>query len=409
MSPARYPYGGGTSSSGDSTKTHPLELSALSGRAESLGLTAGVAHDFNNLLLVVIGQVEIAQTLLPPGHPAATHLLPALQAAERAAGLARSLLTSAKQTTTGIDFIDLNTVVGHLEMMLRPAMGDDVEIEIVPGSGLRGVRADPAQMEQLLLNLALNARDAMPEGGRLRIETRNVETSDDQGSSANHLVLLLVSDNGVGMDAATKRRIFEPFFTTKASGLGFGLGLAVDSAPGHGTTFRFYLPCSDAPVDAPGRESFVAGLPGGTETILIVEDSEPVREVTRALLADLGYDVLTSCRGEEAVALARSHRGAIHLLLTDLVMPGVPGRDVAGQFSSLRPATRCLFMSGYSDDAVVVGSPVLPKPADRRRLAFAVREALDDARPVALPSPPQPKLDMKPEVKSVGVDDSDKA
>jgi two-component system, cell cycle sensor histidine kinase and response regulator CckA len=376
----------------------PLARVAEPERLEALGrLTAGIVHDFNNLLFVIIGQVEIARALLPSTHAAAEHLSPALLAAERAASLTRQLLAFGRGTSAHPRVLDLNTVVAQLDRMLRRVIGEDVEIELVASRGLWGVRADPIQMEQLLLNLALNARDAMPKGGRLRIETHNVESAGDgrPPSSPGRHVLLTVSDDGQGMDAATREHMFEPFFTTKPEGAGSGLGLAtvlgiversggsigVDSEPEKGTTFRIYLPCADEPKPDPNPTTLAANLPGGSETILIVEDFEPVRDVTRALLVGLGYRLLTAAHGEEALAIGRTHPGPIHLLLTDLVMPGLPGRNLAERFAEERPGARILFMSGYADDGPVGGGPVLANPADQARLAWAVREVLDGTAP----------------------------
>jgi CheY-like chemotaxis protein len=261
------------------------------------------------------------------------------------------------------------------------------------------VRADPTQLEQVLLNLAFNARDAMPAGGRLTIETHNVDLPDGDRRSPPILpgryVMLSVSDDGAGMDERTLARIFEPFFTTKAEGRGTGLGLAtvhgivkqsggairVDSVGGLGTTFRVYLPRTDAPDEAPRAAAGSLDVPGGTETVLVAEDSEPVREVTCGLLEALGYRVLPAAHGVEALALARDHAGPIHLLLADVVMPKLGGPSLAEQIAEMRPETRVLYMSGYGDDAVPARGrggepPLLRKPFSQERLARAVRQAL---------------------------------
>jgi CheY-like chemotaxis protein len=261
-------------------------------------------------------------------------------------------------------------------------------------------------MEQLLLNLALNARDAMPGGGHLTIETSDVQIDEGDPLSpapAGRHVLLAVSDEGVGIDTETQKHIFEPFFTTKPLGVGSGIGLAtvhgiveqaggsirVESQPGVGTTFRVYLPCADEPAEAPAPAPDPAGPVGGSETVLVAEDSEPVREVAGAMLGGLGYTVLLASRGEEALAIARAHPGPIDLLLTDLVMPGLRGDSLAEQVAATRPGIRVLFMSG-SDAAEPAGArrgpgcaePVLRKPFDHDRLARAIRQSLDrgDAR-----------------------------
>ncbi len=362
---------------------------ARSERLEALGrLTGGIVHDFNNLLFVITGQVELARRQLAPEHPAFSRLGPALQAAERAAALTRQLLAFGRGAHPSPRPVDLNAVVAQLDGMLQRVIGEDVEIEVRTGRGLGRVEADFAEAEQLLLNLALNARDAMPGGGRLVIETKNV----------GRYAMLAVSDDGMGMDEETRKRIFEPFFTTKPEGAGSGLGLAtvhrialrhggrirVDSAPGRGTTFRVYLPCVEAPAEPVRPLAEPASLPGGRETVLVAEDSDAVREVTRELLEALGYTVMTAARGEEALQAARAHPGPIDLLLTDVVMPGIRGASLAQQLAASRPGVRVLFMSGYGDVAAAgqtsERSAVLRKPLDQDRLARAVREALDRDR-----------------------------
>ena len=254
-------------------------------------------------------------------------------------------------------------MVAQLDQMLQRVIGADVEIEMRAGAGLGRVRADPNQMEQLLLNLALNARDAMPGGGRLTIETRDVEIAGGTAPPAppGRYVMLVVSDEGVGMDSETQQSIFEPFFTTKPEGAGLGLAtvrsavdragglIRVDSAPGRGTTFQVYLPCADERSEPARRDESPARLAGGDETVLLVEDSEPVREVTRDLLSTLGYNVLAASNGREALAVLRAHAGPVHLLLADVVLPGLRGRTLAGRVAAERPGTRVLFMSGYGE------------------------------------------------------------
>ena len=372
-------------------------------RLEALGrLTGGIVHDFNNLLFVITGQVELARRQLSPEHPAYSRLAPALQAAERAGALTRQLLAFGRGADPRPRLVDVNAVVAQLDGMLQRVIGEDVEIEVRVGRGLGRVEADFAEAEQLLLNLALNARDAMPQGGRLTIETSDVEIA---GGSAppvppGRYVMLAVSDDGVGMDEETRRRIFEPFFTTKPEGAGSGLGLAtvhrivarhggtirVDSAPGRGTTFRVYLPCVEPPAEPARPVAEPSALPGGRETLLVAEDSDAVREVTRELLEALGYTVMTAARGEAALETARAHPGPIDLLLTDVVMPGIRGVRLAEELATVRPGVRVLFMSGYGDGVVPGGAagqdPVLRKPFDQDRLARAVREALDRKDPV---------------------------
>ena len=375
---------------------------STSERLESLGrLTGGIVHDFNNLRFVITGQVELARRALDPGHPASARLVPALQAAERAAALTRQLLAFSRGSTPEPRLLDLNAVVAQLDRMLQRVIGEDVKIEIRAGRGLGRVWADHTQMEQLLLNLALNARDAMPGGGRLTIETQDVAADAGDPLSApapGRQVLLAVSDEGVGIDAETREHIFEPFFTTKPEGAGSGIGLAtvhgiveqargsirVDSEPGLGTTFRVYLPCAEEQAEALEPSPDPAGPSGGSETVLVAEDSDAVREVTGALVAALGYTVLLASRGEEALAIARIHPGPIHLLLTDVVMPGLRGGSLAEQLTRARPGTRVLFMSGRGEqgagtDGSAPTGAVLLKPFDQYRLARAIRVSLDGA------------------------------
>jgi two-component system cell cycle sensor histidine kinase/response regulator CckA len=378
---------------------------STSERLESLGrLTGGIVHDFNNLLFVITGQIELARRALDPAHPAGARLVPALQAAERAAALTRQLLAFSRGSTPEPRLLDLNAVVIQLDRMLRRVIGEEIEIEVRLGKGLGRVRADRTQMEQLLLNLALNARDAMPGGGRLTIETCDVRIDEgDRFSSAppGRHVLLAVADEGVGIDMETQKHIFEPFFTTKPEGVGSGIGLAtvhgivdqaggaihVESEPGAGTTFRVYLPCADDSAEAPAPTPDPAGPSGGSETVLVAEDSEPVREVTRELLASLGYSVLLAARGEEALSIARAHPGPIDLLLTDVVMPGLRGGSLADQVAATRPGIHVLFMSGHGEvepagsRAPGRADAVLRKPFDPDRLARAVRQSLDATGP----------------------------
>jgi signal transduction histidine kinase len=378
---------------------------STSARLESLGrLTSGIVHDFNNLLFVISGQVELARRVLGPGHPAGARLVPALQAAERAAALTRQLLAFSRGATPKPRLVDVNAVVAQLDRMLQRVIGEDVEVEVRAGQGLGQVRADLTQVEQLVLNLALNARDAMPGGGRLTIETHDVRVDGSDVTSPappGRHVLLAVSDEGVGIDTETRKHIFEPFFTTKAEGAGSGIGLAtvhgiveqiggtigVDSELGVGTTFSVYLPCAGEQAESPAPAADTEGAVGGAETVLVAEDCAPVREVTRELLAALGYTVLAASRGEEALAIARSHGGPIDLLLADVVMPGLRAGNLAEQMEAVRPGIRVLFMSGYGDEVAWRpglrrrGYVVLRKPFDQGGLARAVREALDRRLP----------------------------
>jgi two-component system, cell cycle sensor histidine kinase and response regulator CckA len=370
-------------------------------RLEALGqLAGGIAHDFNNILGVITGHGQLAQQLLPRDHPASVGIEQVVKASERAAALTHQLLSLSRTPRRGPHLLDLNAVVDGVAAMLQRVISEDVEFDVRPGAALGSVRADPGEIEQILLNLALNARDAMPMGGRLGIETRNAKLADEEatfvGLAPGPYVVLAVSDSGTGMDAQTRERIFEPFFTTKPEGRGSGLGLAtvhgivercggairVDSTPGVGTTFRIYLPREDSPatehvLPAPAA----SGSLEGRETVLLVEDADSVRDVTRELLEGLGYTVLAAAHGAQALALARAFPGPIHLLLTDVVMPRLGGGTLAAEVASLRPRIRVVYMSGYTTDALpghsAPGTLLLQKPFTRDRLAQAIREALD--------------------------------
>ncbi len=369
-------------------------------RLEALGhLAGGIAHDFNNLLGVITGHSQLAQQLLPRDHPASTGIEQVVKASERAAALTHQLLSLSRAPSRGPHVLDLNAVVDGVAAMLQRVISEDVEFDVRPGAALGPVRADPGEIEQILLNLALNARDAMPLGGRLGIETRNVELAVEEaalvGLAQGPYVVLSVSDSGTGMDAQTRERIFEPFFTTKPEGRGSGLGLAtvhgivercggairVDSTPGVGTTFRIYLPREDLPAEPAQPVPDARASPEGRETILLVEDADLVRDVTRELLEGLGYTVLAAAHGAQALALARAYPGPIHVLLTDVVMPRLGGGTLAAEVASLRPQIRVVYMSGYTTEALpgngAHGMLLLEKPFTRDRLAQAIREAID--------------------------------
>ena len=375
-------------------------------KLEAVGqLAGGVAHDFNNILGVITGYGELARKQVPEGHPARPRLDQMVKAAERAAGLTRQLLAFSRKQVLQPQFLELNAVVSDLDKMLQRVVGEDVEIQVRAAEKLGTVRADPTQVQQIVMNLVVNARDAMPRGGQLTIETANAEF--DEQYAAEHppakpgrFVMLAISDTGIGMDAETRRRIFEPFFTTKPAGEGTGLGLAtvygivkqsgghiwVYSEPGQGTTFKIYLPCVDEPTQVEAAAAAAAPVARGHETVLLVEDTGSLREVIREVLEQQGYTVLVASQGEEALALAQEHGGVIDLLLTDVVMPKLGGGDLARQLRGLRPALRVLYMSGYAGGAVSrlgaleEGFVLLEKPFTGERLARAVREALDRPR-----------------------------
>ena len=381
------------------------EQVVLSQKMEAIGrLAGGVAHDFNNILTAIGGYTDLLLADLAPDDQRRRDVEEIYRAAERAAALTQQLLAFSRRQVLQPKVINLNALVPEVEKMLRRLIGEDILFATVLPPRLGNVRADPGQLEQVIVNLAVNARDAMPDGGRLTIETRNVEL--DESYAADHpsvrpgrYVMLAVTDTGVGMDEETKARIFEPFFTTKVRGKGTGLGLAtvygiVQQTGGHiwpysergqGTTMRVYLPRVDEPADPIERPGDVAPETlRGSETILLVEDEAPVRAVTRQLLQRNGYTVLEAPDGPTALALVDGEKGSQHvdLLLTDVIMPGMSGRELAKQLKARRPEVRALFMSGYTDDAVVrhgmlePGLAYLEKPFRPTALLRKVREVL---------------------------------
>jgi PAS domain S-box-containing protein len=375
-------------------------------KMEAIGrLAGGVAHDFNNILTAIIGHVDLLLEEEQEGGGRRVDLIGIKQAAERAAGLTHQLLAFSRKQVLQPKVLDLNALVNGTDQLLRRVIGEDVELRTVARPGLGAVEADPGQLEQVLVNLAVNARDAMPSGGRLTIEITNVEL--DQSYTRAHppmapgpYVLLTVSDTGVGMSAEIRAHIFEPFFTTKPSGKGTGLGLATvygivkqsggyiwaESEPGCGATFRIYLPriVTGAPAAAPAG---AMAAEGGSETVLVVEDEDVVRALTSKVLQKRGYQVLVASSGPEALGLASRHPGAIHLLVTDVIMPRMSGRELARRFATLRPEAKVIYVSGYPDDAIIrhgvleSGLVFLQKPFAPEALAAKVREVLDGATP----------------------------
>jgi signal transduction histidine kinase/ActR/RegA family two-component response regulator len=365
-------------------------------------LAGGVAHDFNNLLTAICGHSELTLKRLAPEDPLRRPLEQIQKAGERAAALTRQLLAFSRKQILQPKIVDLNQIVVDMNRMLQRLIGEDIDLLMGLAADLGKVKADPNQIEQILLNLSVNARDAMPKGGRLTIETSNVHLSEEYSHDhisvrAGQYVMLAVSDNGCGMDTKTQTHIFEPFFTTKEVGKGTGLGLAtvygivkqsegtiwVYSEVGHGTAFKIYLPCAEASlteveVDADDRE-----LMQGTETVLLVEDEDVVRDMVTEILRDSGYHVLEAKHGPEAILLQRQHSGVIHLMLTDVVMPQMSGRELAEQLTPLRRDMKVLYMSGYTDDAIVhhgvleEGTAFIGKPFTPNALARKVREILD--------------------------------
>jgi PAS domain S-box-containing protein len=374
-------------------------------KMEAIGrLAGGVAHDFNNLLTAILGYSELALDSLHAGDPLRELLEEVRKAGHRAADLTRQLLAFSRQQTLAPRVLDLGALVADMEKMLRRLIGEDVQLVTALAPGLGLVKADPSQIEQVLMNLAVNARDAMPWGGKLVIETANVQL--DEAYAAAHAevrpgryVLLAVSDTGEGMDEETRHHIFEPFFTTKESGKGTGLGLAtvygilrqsggsvsVYSEPGRGTTFKVYLPRVEEAGPAPPARPGIADLPLGNETLLLVEDEDAVRALARTVLQTAGYHVLEARQGSEALALGEQHAGRIDLLVTDVVMPQMSGRDLADRLAALQPDFRVLYLSGYPVNAIAQhgvlepGTAFLQKPFTPGQLARKVREVLDTA------------------------------
>jgi two-component system, cell cycle sensor histidine kinase and response regulator CckA len=374
-------------------------------KMEAVGRVAGgVAHDFNNLLTAILGYAELALGRLRPDEPIRRHIDGIVRTATRASDLTRQLLAFSRKQVLSPRVIDLNDVVAASEGLFRRLLGEDIRLVSRLGSGLGATRVDRAQMEQILMNLVVNARDAMPEGGALSIETRNVDLDEawaaaHPGSGAGPHVMLAVSDTGVGMDPETQRHIFEPFFTTKELGRGTGLGLAtvygivkqsggyitVESTSGKGSTFRIYLPRIQEV--APPVEAAVHNAPArGRETILLVEDEDVVRELAREALEEGGYTVLEARHPGEALLVAERQGDGLDLLLTDVVMPHMSGPELAQRLREQRPGLRVLFMSGYTDDATlrrgVLRSEVffLQKPFTPEVLSQRVRETLDVKR-----------------------------
>ena len=388
------------------SRTRTLEAQLLeSQKLEAVGrLAGGVAHDFNNILTAIGGYTDLLLADLPKDDPRRQDVEEIHLAAQRAAGLTHQLLAFSRRQVMQPKVIEPNALVSEIEKMLRRLIGEDILFATVLHPRVGNVRADPGQLEQVIVNLAVNARDAMPDGGRLTIETRNVDldetyAAEHAGVTPGRYVQFAVSDTGVGMNAATKARIFEPFFTTKTRGKGTGLGLATAygivqqtgghiwaySEPGRGTTMRIYLPRVDALAD-PVEHPTVTDPERlrGSETILLVEDEKAVRAVTRQLLERNGYKVLEAPDGPAALALVnRTPDVPVDLLLTDVVMPGMSGRDLADQLAARRPGLRVLYMSGYTDDAIVrhgmlePGLSYLEKPFQPGGLLRKVRESLD--------------------------------
>ena len=381
-------------------------------KMETLGLLAGgAAHDFNNTMLAVLAWTELALQKTTAG-PSRRHLEKIQEQAQHAAGLSRQLLAFANHRVLEPYRVNLNETVARVIGLLENILGQRIRVETGLAPNLEQTWAVPAELEQILVNLCLNARDAMPDGGRIVIETRNVDLTGDEarrhaGTRPGRYVVLAVSDNGTGMDAATTRRMFEPFFTTKQAGQASGLGLAVvhgivkqhggfidtQSEPKRGTRVRIYLPGAGAAPNKRERKTEVGPAVGGTETILVAEDHEAAREVARETLASLGYQVLLAGDGEEAVRLAQAQHASISLVVLDVLLPGLSGPGAYARMCALKPRLPVIFTTGGSAQIALPGrmmeqaAAVLEKPYSTETLARKVRELLDLAR---LPTEPAP-------------------
>jgi PAS domain S-box-containing protein len=372
-------------------------------RLDAVGrLAGGIAHDFNNLLAAILAPAELASKQLPKEHPAQRDLDDIRNAALRATDLTRGLLAFGRRQVVAPVVVNLNDIVEAGGRLLQRVIGETVRLEVAPKAARSTVRVDRTQIEQIIMNLAVNARDAMPKGGRLTIETSNVDVdremaAEHEGLDPGSYVVLAVTDTGTGMDVETQKQMFEPFFTTKAQDRGSGLGLStvygiVRQAHGHilvyselglGTTFKIFLPYVGENAAASVATSPEMTPPRGVETILLADDEEVIRRVGKRILEDLGYTVLSAASGREAVEMAKNHRGDIHLLVSDVVMPEKNGVEVWEALRLQRPALPALFLSGWASDAVVRHGildgqvPFLPKPFSSSQLGLKVREVLD--------------------------------
>ena len=370
-------------------------------RMEAIGRVAGgIAHDFNNLLTVIGGNCQLSLLELIEGDPLRGNIEEIKKAADRAAILTRQLLAFSRRQILEFKVLDLNTILRDMGKMLPRIIGEDTELVTLPAEDLGKVRTDSGQIEQVIMNLAVNAKDAMPNGGKLIIETANVELDEEYAHThismkPGRYVRLSVSDTGVGMKPEVKGRVFEPFFTTKEKGTGLGLSTVygivkqsggyiwVYSELGYGTTFKIYLPQVEEPVEVLGEKVEEKEAPRGRETILLVEDEEAVRKLAVQFLRRHDYFVLEALHGSDALLVCEQHQGPVHLMVTDVVMPGMSGRELAERLSSLHPEMKVLYMSGYTDNAIVhhgvldEGMNYIQKPFSMEMLAKKVREVLD--------------------------------
>jgi signal transduction histidine kinase/ActR/RegA family two-component response regulator len=376
-------------------------------RVEAIGrLAGGVAHDFNNLLMTILGCSELLLRDFDSADPRREEVEEIRRAAQRATSLTHQLLAFGRRQVLQPRVLDLNEIVENMNRMLRRMIGEDIQFLTILTPGLWPVRVDPGQIEQVVMNLVVNARDAMPEGGRLTIETANMNL--DEEYARRHIavkpgpfVMLAVTDTGCGMDAETRSHLFEPFFTTKEKGKGTGLGLSTVygiikqsggniwaySEVGEGSTFKVYLPRAEEPAEDYKPKEIASEVAKGSETILLVEDEEAVRNMISRVLQGSGYTVLEAGQGKEALEACRKHPGPIHLMVTDVIMPQMSGRELAERMAVIRPEMKVLFMSGYPDNAIVhhgvldPGTAFLQKPFTLTALENKVREVLEpDAR-----------------------------
>jgi nitrogen-specific signal transduction histidine kinase/CheY-like chemotaxis protein len=388
----------------DITERKALEAQLLQAqKMEAVGrLAGGVAHDFNNLLMAIMGYSELIRASLVKDDPLYKYSEDILKATERAASLTQQLLAFSRQQVTQPQVLNLNRVASDLEKMLRRLIGEHIDLDIVTGPDLGAVKADPGQIGQIIMNLAVNARDAMPTGGRLILATDNIDFTANHECRFENIppgryVRLTVTDTGSGMDAETLNHIFEPFFTTKEVGKGTGLGLPivygivhqnggcvdVESQPGQGASFKIYLPRIEAAVEPPGTKVSLAARLEGAETILVVEDEDALRTLLCRFFRLYGYNVLEARHGGEALLICERHSGPIHLMITDVVMPQMSGQDLAHRLAPLHPEMAVFFMSGYTDsDLTGYGAPesyqhFIPKPFRPMDLIKKVRDFFD--------------------------------
>jgi nitrogen-specific signal transduction histidine kinase len=376
-------------------------------KMEAIGrLAGGVAHDFNNLLTVIIGHADLVLDTMPPNADERDDLVEIQKTAKRAASLTHQLLAFARKQIIAPQVMNLNDLLLDMDKLLRRLIGEDIDLITRLAPGLDMVKVDPSQFEQVIANLAVNARDAMPQGGKLTIETDNVDFDETYAMvhaeiQPGHYVLLAVSDTGIGMDAQTQSHVFEPFFTTKEPGKGTGLGLAtvygiakqnnghisVYSEPDHGTTLKIYLPCVEELAPAPQPQQDSDTTMRGTETVLLVENEDIVRALALRVLRMYGYTVLEAHDGDAALLICEQYQATIHLLITDLVMPQMNGHQLAMRLTSLRPELRVLYTSGYTDNAIIhhgaldSDAAFLQKPFTPAMLVSKLRDVLGSQRP----------------------------